>query len=162
MYVFLTAQYVTSAAWQRLFNSAPTILTVNSSGRSLSAPLHTLMELHVIYPPYANLSLSSTCRLHHKIIIPLPLCFFHLLHKSLLPYLYSFPWLISFYLLPLLYQEKKRNKKHPLTVALLKYWVGESNKLQRNLSQFFLKPFALRLPLPSSALDIGGLAKCLW
>lgn len=61
------------STWPALPDSDCLIQLLQSSrstapGRSLSAPLHTLMELHVIYPPYANLSLSPTRRLWHRII----------------------------------------------------------------------------------------------
>lgn len=113
-FIFLIAQYETGAPRQGPFNSTSTIPVVSSTGRSLSAPLHTLMEPHAIYPPYANLSLHSPCCLEHRVTPPSHLPALHLLLSPSISLSER--------------RRRREGKKHPLTIVLLECWVGESKQ----------------------------------
>ena len=98
------------------------------------------MELHAIYPPYANLSPPSPAQNYHSTFPSLPHWVWHLPATCLPPVSRSIsPSLVS--LCVSLRRVKKKKKKRPPLVVPLECWVGEKYRLQPELFPFFQQSF---------------------
>lgn len=147
----LIARYMAGAAWQGLFNSTPTIITVNSTGtQPFSTITHTngtACNISSLRKPFPLPRAPSPTQNYHSTFPP------RLTESATLP-LHVSPSSLSLSLRLFV------GEKRPPTVVPLEFWVGEKYRLRPDLFPFSLAVFTLRLSFPSSTSDIRGLTKC--
>lgn len=128
------AQYVTSPAWQVLFNSTPTTITVNGTR---TQPFSTITHTNGTECNISSLRKPFSLPPHAASDTELSLCLPSLSPASLSlpPSFHISPWLLVDLSLCVSLSEKKR----PPAVVPLECWVGEKYRLQANLFPFFLE-----------------------